>query len=56
MKDKKGRREQYPAAPEDVAERNAWFAERNKRLQEKGIKRGPNAPADGTFGGVRKAP
>lgn len=35
-------------------ERRETVARRSEAIQA-GVKRGPNAPADGTFGGVKKA-
>lgn len=66
MKDSYGNNEQYPSAPpakprkvketersKDHLDRAAWFAKRNEMIQ-KGVKRGPNAPKDGSFGGIKK--
>lgn len=38
-------------APPERRERRQIHDERMKRLQEIGVRRGPNAPKDGTFGG-----
>jgi hypothetical protein len=35
----------------EQARRRREVDERNRRLQELGVRRGPNAPRDGTFGG-----
>lgn len=43
--DSDGRREQYPGAPQDPKEREAWLAARNRAIQEHA-----KAPKSGTFG------
>jgi len=40
----------YPSAPLGVDERRAYFADRNRRIQEAGIK----PPVSGSFGGKAK--